>query len=96
MGKQSDSTANGARPPHGAVVITRVDDGPSTRFRLSLFPTLPRFEVPSAKAAWAMAQRFASQASLDIWATIDGVTFVRIFDAMGLEAGPAGAFPAGA
>lgn len=96
MVKRSESAGGGERPAHGAVVITRVDDGPSTRFRLSLFPTLPRFEVPSAKTAWAMAQRFASQARLDIWITTDGVTFARIFGPMALESGPDVTSPAGA
>lgn len=96
MVKRTESATSQNRPPHGAVVITRVDDGPSTRFRLSLFPTLPRFEVPSAKAAWALAQRFASQAKLDIWATTDGVTFARIFGPMAIEAGPGGTSVAGA
>ncbi len=96
MVKRTESATNQNRPSHGAVVITRVDGGPSTRFRLSLFPTLPRFEVPSAAAAWALAQRFASQAKLDIWATTDGVTFARVFGPMALEAGPDRASPAGA
>jgi hypothetical protein len=94
--KRSASATSRTRPPHGAVVITRVDGGPSPRFRLSLFPTLPRFEVPSAKAAWALAQRFASQARLDIWTTTDGVTFWQVFGPMALEGGPDGTSPAGA
>lgn len=63
-------------PPHGAVVITRVE-GPPTRYQLSLFPSRPGIEVVSATAAWSMARGFAASRGVEVWYTSDGVALAH-------------------
>jgi len=59
-------------PPHGTVLITRVE-GPPARYQLSLFPSRPGIEVVSATAAWSMARGFAAIRGVEVWFTSDGV-----------------------
>lgn len=60
-------------PPHGAVLITRVEGSP-VRYQLSLVPSAPGVEVVSATAAWSLARRFAASRGVEVWFTSDGVS----------------------
>jgi len=61
-------------PPHGAVLISRVSGLP-TRYQLTQYPSRAGIKATSAKSAWALARGFAAKQGVEVWFTIDGVSF---------------------